>query len=118
MVTSVESANSKGRDKQSFNISKYNQFEFKTEMQGSIITRDFIDGITVHTFRLRLSKTPVPLPSKFAYNSKIPINKKKLKDIQSVFQYIDEEHDEFYQDILQWPTKEKEEDSEVETENV
>lgn len=111
-TNSTETATSKKNQKQSFTISKFSQFEFSSQKKGTITPRFYIDGLEAHTFRLGLTKNPVPLPKEKAYKEKVSINNKKLKDIENVIKYVDDDFKPFYQHILTWPTKDEEGDSE------
>lgn len=39
-----------------------------------------------------------------AYNSKVSLNPRKLEDVKKIIKYIPSEYQEFYNNILQWPT--------------
>lgn len=107
MSTSMETSgrNSSRQQKQGFTISKLFHFEFDPEKQGRITTYDFIQGSQKHSFRLGLTKEPVPLPIDKAYSKKILINSKKQNYISKVKQYIPDEYENFHNETLNWPTK-------------
>nr|CAD7402945.1 unnamed protein product [Timema poppensis] len=108
---SVESLGSNvPKDKKvSFGISQYSMLVFDAKSPGNVCALDFIDGLQQYTFRL-LHKTDdstirkVKLPTSKAYQDKNPINRKKIDDIRKVVQYVNSEHLGFYEEILEWPT--------------
>lgn len=56
-----------------------------------------------------LSYSSLPCADDKAYkNGYVPINSKKIKDLQQLFQYIPEEYKDFYSDIMARPTSDEE----------
>lgn len=104
------------RDKKiSLKISQYMHFKHSFQNEGVLVAKSFIDGLTCDTFRLRNTSTnPLTLPVRKAYVGKIPINKKKMNDLVKLKQYLPEREDvlEFYEDIYNWPTADKDNDVE------
>lgn len=103
--------------KKTFATSEFMSFEYDSSCPGTVVTREFIDGPCSHTFKLSKPRTvpQVSLPATKAYpTSKVPIQKKKRNNIAQLQPYIEEEHKAFYNEILQWPTVEEEEEVEDE----
>lgn len=48
------------------------------------------------------------MPKNIAYKEKLSIPKKKMDDIKKLVQFTSEEHVFFYDEVIQWPTVEKE----------
>lgn len=91
--------------KKSFAPSVYMSFQYDSDRKGTIIAEAYIDGLIKHAFLLiKKLTTSVSLPSAKAYDSKVPINKKKLDDLKQVQDSILEEHMPFYNNIFSWPT--------------
>lgn len=89
-----------------FKVSSYKQFEFNTANKGKVTVQQFIDGFMSSTFTLKKYKNVPDLPTVRAYPSgKVPINKKKLEDLVKLSAYTTG-YEDFYNDILQWPTTE------------
>lgn len=84
-------------------------FEYNKNQMGVILTRNFIDGITSHSFPLlRNMAQPIsfPPPEKAYPRNCVSINPKKIENIRQVQNSILEEHKGFYENILRWPTNE------------
>ena len=47
------------------------------------------------------------MPTETAYKSKVPINAKKICDLQKILQYVPHEYSSFYDEIVSWPTTEE-----------
>lgn len=113
-MLSIESA---GRSihrehKVSFKISQYNYFHHSHERDGVVVVKEYIGGFVTHSFDLKNSnRDRLILPSTLAYpDGKIPINKKKIEDILKLKTYLPDETEitEFYEEIFQWPTTDRE----------
>lgn len=82
---------------ENFTISNYRQFVYDSTSPGYVMTYEYIDGLSSHTFKLlKQNKRSPNLPITCAYEEPIPINEKKTKDIKKVMQYITGETLEFY----------------------
>lgn len=110
-VISVEtSARSVPRNaKERFNISKFHYFLFKQENgKGVIVARNYIGGLTEHTFPLLLpGLVTIDFPKDSAIpNGKVPISDKKMAHIKKAYEFVDgnEEIQSFWREILEWPT--------------
>ncbi|PSN41383.1 hypothetical protein C0J52_17510 [Blattella germanica] len=44
------------------------------------------------------------MPTETGYKSKVPINAKKICDLQKIVQYVPHEYSSFYDEIVSWPT--------------
>lgn len=101
--------------KRSLAPSECMSFTYKTN--GTIITKQFIDGLQSHTYDVRKNKSlnnVINLPNCVAYpENKVPLNRKKVEDIKKMFPYIIPEHQHFYDIVNSWPLTE-EGDEEVE----
>lgn len=64
----------------------------------------YIDGLQNITFKLNKSKEDVLFTENRAYNDKVSVNPKKIQDISKVKQYIPQEYQGFYDEILDLPT--------------
>lgn len=77
------SAESQGRGirkdlKVSFKINQFMHFTYSSNTPNKVTARDFIEGMSSHTFLLQTSKEKrIPLPEEKAYTGPLPINKKK-----------------------------------------
>lgn len=89
----------------SFKISTFKHFIYTA---GKLEVKFFIYGLISSTFSLKKTNRPPELPTTRAYPAgrvPLPINKKKLEDVEKLIQYV-AEHEDFYQTILSWPTSE------------
>ncbi|KAK9890237.1 hypothetical protein WA026_010350 [Henosepilachna vigintioctopunctata] len=81
-----------------------------------IVARSFIDTLVTHIVRLTQSgRKDVKLPKEEEMDyplCKVPIKLAKIKDIQKLMPYIPHEFVQFYNEILQWPTSENNDDNE------
>lgn len=61
-------------------------FEYNTKYKGTVITRNYIDGLSKHTFKLLKLATNnnITLPTVKVYNNKVPINPKKIENFRQV----------------------------------
>lgn len=110
--TTKEIVTDKETIKESFSIAKYKHLTYESEHPGFIVTREFIDGITTSKFRLSKNNvTAPPFPNERAYNGKVPIKAKKLEDLMKVLTYIPEEDQEFFEQFKEWPTTDREYES-------
>ncbi|KAJ4430735.1 hypothetical protein ANN_19326 [Periplaneta americana] len=105
---SVLSIESMGRgvkrdQKVTFHVNDFMEFQYEVD---HISERNFIDGLTVHTFKLFLSRSVLPmLPSVPAYpHGYVALNEKKLSDIKKLEPYIPTEYHDFYNKLYTWPT--------------
>lgn len=87
-----------------FNLSKYRYLQYNGQFAGYIKVSAFIGGMIFETFKLKKGASIVVMPTDKAYNSKIPINSKKIEDIRKVLHYIPDEFKEFYNGALEGPT--------------
>lgn len=104
-----------------FLISKYSHFEFSKDFPGKVCARKFID--TFDSLFFTLCKNSGPPPSfddaTLAYQGqKPPIFNKKIQDIKKVLDYIDPVYKPFYEEIINWPTSNKETHDEEEFDNT
>ena len=81
-------------------------FIYTAECPGVVTASQFIDGLCKLSFPLlKVKSHPIPgLPITTAYDSPLPINHKKIADINKIMQYIPEEKKGFYDSIGHWPT--------------
>lgn len=95
-------------DKVSFLISNFMHFSYSEEAKGVVTARNFIDGLIKHDFRLGTSTVVRSFPAVVAYpNTKVPISAKKMVNIKKFERFIvgkDEEIENFYRQIFEWPT--------------
>lgn len=91
-----------------FAISQYRHFIYRSEEKGYLTASEYIDGLTKASFQLVKGNEEVVLPKAMAYNGHVPINGKKLADLQKIVHYIPEEYKEFFTEILAWPTRDRE----------
>lgn len=91
-----------------FGISTMMHFSYISQLRGCIIASQFIDGIVKHTFRLSQAGCQTPhFPPEHAYPTEnVPLKALKVRDIAKLLPYVPYEHQEFYQKILLWPTRE------------
>lgn len=92
--------------KTKFLISQYHYFTVNKSACGDVTCKTFINGKTEEKFTLR--KNPnhkIFLPDKKAYTGKLPILSTKMEDIKKIMQYIPEEHQEFWNEVLKLPTR-------------
>lgn len=88
---------------QTFNLSKYRHLKFAEEEAGIVKASTYIGGLLFGAFKL--NKQPrVIIPTQKAYDSRIPINYKKLQDLKKIVHYVPEEYRQFYEELTQWPT--------------
>lgn len=93
-------------DKIPFKVSTYKEFYYNKADQGKVVVKHFIDGFTFSTFTLKKYSTVPELPTVLACPSgKLPINIKKINDLKKLAKYTTG-YEDFYNDILQWPTTE------------
>lgn len=106
------SESSKGRhvpkdQKVNFNISNFRHFTYNSLEKGTVLTRQFIDCVVVHKFCLSSGLVrPIEPPKKAYPSGKVPINLKKIADLKKIASSIphDEEIQEFWREIFEWPT--------------
>lgn len=98
------------RDK--FTLSNYYEFLFQQSKKGEVKLPDFIGGLNKKTFQLATltHQSCVSMPKNRAYKEKVSNPIKKTDDINEMFQYVPEEHVCFYDELIQWPTVEKEQE--------
>lgn len=94
---------------ESFKVSKYRHLTFKMEQPGYIDAKEFIDGAVSETFKL-FKGGNVILPCQHAYDGKVAIKSAKLADVAKIIQYIPDQYEQFYRNILTWPTSSNMED--------
>lgn len=94
-------------EKQHFGISSFMHFSFNKDLPGTVVARKFIQGIVAHTFRLRQGlQTPILNLNPAHPGGQVPIKQNKVLDIRKLMPYVPEEHQDFYNEILGWPTTE------------
>jgi hypothetical protein len=76
---------------------------YKSELKGYVKASNFIDGLLSVTFKLNKTKE-VLFPEDKIYQDKVAVNPKKIQDISKVRQYIPQEYQRFYDEILNLPT--------------
>ena len=108
-VLSVESQGRKipREMKQNFSISEFMEFSYSKQTPGVVKTRNFIDGVQEHTFRLSDQNVIPDFPSKPAFPSEVPmINEKKMVDLKKFKPYLPHsaEIESFYNDLYSKPT--------------
>lgn len=105
--------------KHTFAPSGYMCFQYDHAKKGVVTTQDFIDGLRKHTFNLGRSKGPnITIPVTKAYpGGSVPINPKKISDIQDVRNSIKSEHLPFYEKIFTWTVGEEQDHTENQVEN-
>lgn len=103
--------NIKRDQKITFKISNFRHFIHLSEHDGIVITKEYIDGLLDHSFRLRNSnKDVITLPTRKAYpEGHIPVNIKKMQDLRKLEKYLpdNEEVKSFYSEIFNLPTCER-----------
>lgn len=90
-----------------FTISKFHHFNFiKVDGNVPVKCREFINGLTKHTFLLKINnRGVVPLPDQHVYMDKIPIKTKKMADLKKCVEYVPEAAKQnFWDELLAWPT--------------
>lgn len=97
------------KDKVYFQVSGFFEFIFDPDKQGEVLCRPFI-GNEMSNEKFVLLKTKgccadIPTLEEFpAYSTKVRINPLKMNDLEKLKQYVPEEFEIFYKNILQWPT--------------
>lgn len=94
----------KKKDKVCFSISSFSEFTYNKQLRGIVTARAFIHGLTKHTFKLSSRGLPILLPSIPAYESKIPIKKRKIDDVRKLSPYIPIKYRRFFNELTSWPT--------------
>lgn len=90
-----------------FAISSFTHFTYCNSIPGTLVARNFIDGLVTHTFRMaHISSADVHLPiQRISYpEGKVPIKQAKVYDIIKLTPFIPAEYADFYSDICAWPT--------------
>lgn len=113
------SAESQGRGthkdlKVSFKINQFMHFTYSSNAPNKVTARNFIEGMSSHTFLLQTSKDKrIPLPEAKAYTGPLPINRKKMDNLKTFQKYLtdDPEVQNFWDEIYTWPTKETEDEN-------
>ncbi|PSN53749.1 hypothetical protein C0J52_02214 [Blattella germanica] len=108
----VLSVESQGRTvpremKQHFSISEFMEFSYYKQTPGVVKTRNFIDGMQEHTFRLAEQNLIPDFPSKAAFSSEVAmISDKKMADLKKFKPYLphDQEIQSFYGHLYSKPT--------------
>lgn len=100
------------KNKQYFTPSLYQEFLYSSDETGIVKASLHIGGLVQHTFVLgkpRLKTNFALNPAKAYPEDKVPINDKKIDDVRQLFKYVEhsEECQQFYLDILSWPTSKK-----------
>ncbi|KAJ8867439.1 hypothetical protein PR048_031241 [Dryococelus australis] len=99
--------------KQDFAISTSMEFQYDSCKKGTVVASQFIGGLVPHTFVLLQTSNngfnPTILVQKAYPMQKVPINAKKISDLKKVLRYIPAEDTDLYDEIIQWPAKEKDE---------
>lgn len=92
--------------KKPFTISAFHHITIPPGQE--IICREFIDGLITHTYRLRNTNKEINPVEQKAYLKKLPINQKKMTDIKNTLKFIPDMYMDFWGEISEWPTSEKE----------
>ena len=100
-----------------FCVSQYMSFSYERSAEGTVVTQEYINGMTSHKFRLvKPNTSTIELPHAKAYPAgKTPIKKKKLEDLQKLHPFIGDAHKNFWEAIDQWPADDNG-DEEIESE--
>lgn len=96
--------NTNKNDKIYFGISSFSEFVYKKQLRGTVVARNFIHGLTKHTFKLSSRGAPIVLPTIPAYELKIPIKKRKIDDVKKLSPYIPVKYKRFFNELTSWPT--------------
>lgn len=95
--------------KKSFTIASFMHFTHNSRKPGYVAARDFIDSVD-YEFQLSTTKTKPVLPGQKAYpEGRIPINVKKMRDVQKLRPYLpdDDVVQSFYVELFDWPVVDK-----------
>lgn len=89
-----------------FGISKFSQIKYDSEITGRCTAFHMIGGLIKNTFLLtKNTQQTVTLPTNLAYpTGKVPIKASKINDIKELIKYLPQEHLQFYNSIVNWPT--------------
>ncbi|XP_069687193.1 uncharacterized protein [Periplaneta americana] len=112
---SLDTLGKKGKNKKMFSPTQFSEFVYSKDDPGCV-TASVVIGSEISKHRFCMTKTGtgrMVMPTQKAYNGKIPINTKKLGDVSKVRQYIPLEHSFFYEEILNWPSCDKESTEDV-----
>lgn len=74
-----------------FSISKYKEFEMKSQDPGYVVASGIIGGLVKHSFKLmkpNVTKDNLTLPNVQAYSGKVPIKEAKIIDVSKIVQYM------------------------------
>ncbi|CAH1114661.1 unnamed protein product [Psylliodes chrysocephalus] len=99
--------------KTTFAISKVSHLTFSKSTPGLVTTRGSIDCFISYDFQLlqRMgTRPPLPTSDTPAYDGKVPINEKKMADLNKLAKYIPAEYQDFYTEVFAWPTTETKND--------
>lgn len=104
-------------DRIAFKISSFRQFNYDSTKKGKIVAAEHIGGLITNTFSLAKTDNQPILPSRKAYpESRVPINHKKIADLNKLTPYLCG-YEDFYNQILSWPTTASENHDDSEREN-
>lgn len=102
IAVSEETKHFRRCEKQSFVIQKCHEFRTSSALKGQMVTKEFIGGLMQSTFKLAQpgSQYPIPMPSKKAYASPLPLQETKIANLRTLYQYVTEQFRYFYKRIL------------------
>lgn len=114
------SEESKGRNvpkdqKVQFHVSRFRHFSYSSQNKGAVITKEYIDGITEHKFILSSGIiAPNQTPRRAYPSGKVPIKLAKINDLKKIANSLphDENIQEFWKEVYEWPTTNQEEEME------
>lgn len=102
------------KNKVQFKISQFAEFIHTREKTGKVLCKTSIGGLMApESFTLRIPERSIhpvkqlSMPTETAYKSKVPMNAKKICDLQKILQYVPYEFSSFYEEIVSWPTTEE-----------
>ncbi|KAG8290654.1 hypothetical protein J6590_078356 [Homalodisca vitripennis] len=111
-TVSDETKNLKRESRVCFGISKLYHFVYRSDLKGYIRAYSTINGLDKQTFFMSAQSGMPSAPTRLAYpGGKIPLKEAKANDIKKALQYVQVEHLEFYNEIVNGPigTAEEEE---------
>lgn len=103
-AVSEETKHKPRKDKINFAVSTLYQFVYDHEMKGYIKAFPAINGLISHTFFMSLQRGLPDPPHRCPYpTGKVSIKASKMTDFAKLKQYVPNEHQPFYEDLLNWP---------------
>lgn len=102
-VHAIETTGSDYKNRQQFNISQFHYFEYCQDKKGTIKVSHWINGLHSYNFLLLKNMELIDLPQIPAYTSgTVPIKQTKIEDLKKILQYVPDEFNEFYREIINW----------------